>query len=351
MDFDDYLISAREKIISQLSQYCNAKRNDSLPPLLKEQKFIDSLEEFALRGKLLRGVLFLFTVEALGKRLESYHLDIACAIEFLHSALLIQDDIIDNDYERRGIETIFAKYEEIGKKIGAKNNYHYGISSAIVVADIAFFYAIDLISNCKKLLLPKVLKYYSDEVYKVVLAEGVDSVFGQTDKEPSQDDIEKVYLYKTARYTFSLPFELGVIVSGGDKSSQEKFSKLGELMGIIFQIKDDELGIFGNDEIGKPVGSDIRENKKTLIRSFLYQKSSPSDKKFLDSAFGNPELSSEQILRIQQLYFDYKIKKMIDSRLEQIGSEIERISKMLPLNERYMLILKKLIEFNVNRTK
>lgn len=352
MEFKEYLELSRSRIVKHLKSYCYAKKHDNLPILFKEQKFIDSLEEFVLRGKLLRGSLFLMTIEGLGGKLNKTHLDTACAIEFMHSALLIQDDIIDNDYERRGDKTIFAKYEMHGKKIGALDNYHYGISSAIVVADVAFFYAVDLLAGFDGPLLSKIIKFYSTEVYKVVLAEGADSVFGQTKKEPTVDEIKSVYFHKTARYTFSLPFEMGVLFTKGNERTRENLSRLGELVGIIFQIKDDEIGLFGEEkEIGKPTGSDIRENKKTLIRYYLYEKASVGEKKILNNCFGNNNLSKKDLEKVKEIYKKHRIQKIIDKQINEIMTEVWKLYKVLPFDKKYMKILKGLLEFNLSRSK
>lgn len=351
MDFKQYLDSSRVKIEKNLTKFLNTKKSEKLPKFFKEQKFVESLEAFVLGGKLLRGTLFLLTLEGFGKKIEKKHLDIACAIELTHSSLLIQDDIIDNDTIRRGSKTIFSKYEEEGGRIGTFNAYHYGISSAIVVADLAFFYALELLSNYKESNLSEMLNKYAHEISMVVMAEGADSLLGQTSRQPDKDQINSLYLYKTARYTFSFPFELGALLSKASKKQIKDLGKLGELMGIIFQIKDDEIGLLGEEkEIGKPVGGDIKENKKTLIRLYLYKKASPKQKRVLNNLFGNQNIKAQDIENIKKMYKELKVNQDLDKEVDTLMKKAKTIYDNLSIRKEYKNLLKELLEFNLSRS-
>ncbi len=351
MTFKEYSIQSRERIKNHLVSFMDEKRNENLPAIFKEQRLIDSLESFALRGKLIRGTLFLLMCEAFGTKINRETLNIACAIEIMHSSLLIQDDVIDNDLTRRGAKTIFAHYSDEGERIGAFDAYHYGISTAIVAADVAFFFAIELISSFNSPSLSALLKYYAHEVYLVSLAESADSIFGQTSIEPAKEDIYAVYKYKTARYTFSLPFEMAAIVSGGKGGQQKELGSLGELAGIIFQLKDDEIGLFGDEAlIGKPVGSDIRENKKTLIRALLYEHADESDRQVLDTCFGNTKGGNDQTEIVRNIYKKYKIGNYIDKEIQQLMDRVWEMYNRLEIDAEYKSLVKELLEFNLSRS-
>lgn len=349
--FKSYLDDARSEISNHLSSYCKTKKAETLPAIFKEQGLIDSLEQFALRGKLIRGTLFLLIVESLGVKRDNAILDMACAIELMHSALLIQDDIIDRDKTRRGAKTIFAYHEEEGERLGALDPYHYGISTAIMVGDVAFFFAFDLLTSYQDTKLGALLRFYAHEVYLVCLAESADSLFGQTKREPSREDIYAVYTYKTARYTFSLPFEMASIVGGASDKTRKSLATMGEMIGIIFQLKDDEIGLFGDAEIiGKPVGSDVRENKKTIIRHLLYEAANDSDRKILDSCFGNNDAGVSEVEKVKELYVQYKIGETINAEIESIMNTVWPLYESLEINQSEKLLLKELLEFNLRRT-
>jgi geranylgeranyl diphosphate synthase type I len=350
MTFQEYSKKTKNLISENLKDFLSQKKREELPQVFKEQKIIESLEEFSTRGKFIRGTLFLLTCEMFGVRLNKELLNIATALEFTHSGLLIQDDIIDNDYIRRGGDTIFAKYIDRGKSIFAFHPYHYGISTAIVVSDAAFFFAMELLSSFKNSTLGELLNFFSHEIYFVSVAEGIDSEFGQTPKNPSQDDIYAVYKYKTARYTFSLPFGLAGIAVKGKTSEINKLEKLGEYAGIIFQIVDDELGIFGEgNTIGKPIGSDIRENKKTIIRHLLYEYAKDEDKKTLDKYFGNAKISEEDLKNIKRLIEKYEVSNEIENIKNKLMEKVWKLFEDLNVEKNYKLILKQFLEFNIER--
>ena len=264
---------------------------------------------------------------------------------------MIQDDIIDNDYMRRGGKTIFASYEDKGKSLGATEAKHYGISIAMMVADVSFYLAMELISGVESQSVGKLIAYLSKEIKTVALAEGIDSEFGQTPEEAAIDEIYSVYKYKTARYTFSLPFVLACIISEKQESIKNEFEELGEYIGTIFQMKDDVIGILGDENvIGKPVGSDIRENKKTLIRSLLYEKVDSDERKMLNEAFGNADLTMLQMSSIRNLISKYKIVELLDQDIENIMVNVWRIFNNLEGEKNQKEILKNLLEFNLRRS-
>lgn len=350
MTFQEYSASSRNLIEENLKQFLHLQKEE-IPQSLQKQGIIDSLEEFVFKGKLIRGTLFLLTVELLGQKITKDHIHIACAIELIHSSLLIQDDIIDNDYMRRGGKTIFALYEEKGKSVDAIDAKHYGISIAILAADVSFYLAMELVSDLKLSSVGQLIRYLSQEIKTVALAEGIDSEFGQTPEEATIDEIYSVYKYKTARYTFSLPFVLACIVTGTDESTNNEFEELGEYIGTIFQMKDDIIGLMGDEkEIGKPVGSDIRENKKTLVRALLFEKADESERKFLDESFGNADLTLNQLSRIRDLILKYQIVELLDKDIDMIMEKSWKIFDNLKVDEQQKEILKSLLEFNLSRS-
>ncbi len=351
MSFTDYLEKAKVLIQEQLRQFLSEKKREDIPESFKRQKAIESLEEFVLRGKLIRGTLFLLAVEYFGVQISEKHIKVACAIELVHSALLIQDDIIDNDAIRRGEKSIHTKYRDIGRHVKASDPSHYGVSIAIVISDIAFFLAFELLSSFEESTLGSLLRFYSHEIYLVALAEGIDSEFGQTEIEPTEDDIYSVYHYKTARYTFSMPFVMAGVVSSASSETVKQLEKIGELAGTIFQLKDDVIGIFGSEEvIGKPVGSDIRENKKTLIRVLLYKMCDEDERKKLDMSFGNPNMTNTQLEEVVVLAKKYSIEEIINEKIKKIADEQNELFEKLPDDEVYRNVFADLLVFNLKRT-
>ena len=230
------------------------------------------LLDFALRGKMVRGGLLLLGHEMHaaggGRAAPRPVLRAAAAMEIIHSSLLIHDDIMDNDRLRRGGRTIFAQYEQAGRRARAVDPAAFGRSMGICAGDVGYFLAWEILSGLAVDAERKVelLALVSRELSYVGLAQMQDVAFSAFPRIPSRDDVLALYIYKTARYTFALPLMAGALIAGAPAAERRRLCELGERLGVIFQVRDDELGIFGSEaETGKPVGSDIREGKKTLL--------------------------------------------------------------------------------------
>lgn len=350
MTFQEYSAKSKETILQNIKRKLSEVNSSDEVLLFKNMSLLENLEAFATKGKFVRGTLFLMTAEMFSLEITDQLIDIASAIELVHSGLLIHDDIIDNDLTRRGDKTIYATYIERGDKESAKDTHHYGVSMGLVVGDISFFTAMSFLSSAGS-ELPSLLKLLSDEIRMVCLAEAADSELGQTPREANKEEIHAVYKHKTARYTFTLPFVMAGIIAKADSQSLRSIEQLGELAGIIFQIKDDEIGLFGDEEkIGKPIGSDIREDKKTLIRAMLLERASEEDKEFLKTAFGNQNITNEEIGRVIEIGRRNEIPRVLHEEITEIMKKVWELFDSLQVREEYKNLLKELLEFNVNRS-
>lgn len=349
MNFKELIADKRELIQKNLKDYIS-EQSKNIPESFLELNAFSSIDKFVSNGKLVRGSLYLLTVEILGGKISQKHIDVACAIELMHSSLLIHDDIIDNDFIRRGNDTVFSMYIKRGKKKKTFNPSHYGISMGIVVGDIGIFSAMHLVSKYNDKKLSDILMFYARELVLVALAEGKDVELGQAPTEPSLDDIYDVYRYKTARYTFTMPYVAAAITQNADKKTIKLLDKLGETTGIVFQIKDDELGIFGDEKtIGKPVGSDIRENKKTVVRHLLFKKADLKTKKYLEKVFGAKSILFKDIEEVRKLIVNLGIKEEIGAIVDNLSGESLQIIESLKIDEIYKEKLRELVYFNKQR--
>lgn len=265
---------------------------------------LERLKGYVLRGKLIRGALVFLGYDAVDgdpARRDAACLPAAAAMELTQSFLLIHDDIMDKDEVRRGVPSLHRQYREYAKGRDVSDPDHLGLSLGICVGDVAVFLAMELLAMAEAAAggLPPgtFLGTYARELNLVGLAQMDDVFFGQASEEPSVDRVVQVYRFKTGRYTFSLPLALGAILSGGDDARQSALARFGEELGVVFQIKDDEIGIFGDDEhIGKPGGSDISANKKTVFRQLLISRGAPAATMEL---FGKASLTPEEVSSVR----------------------------------------------------
>ncbi|HOJ50050.1 MAG TPA: polyprenyl synthetase family protein [Spirochaetota bacterium] len=302
---------------------------------------IDSLEKiknFSINGKLIRGALICLIEDKIKGSYSENSIKTSVAIELLQSGLLIHDDIMDNDDIRRGQTSIHAQYRN--KYQNSKNPQKLGESLGICLGDICFFLSFDILSKIpKKEIMKEIITLFSKEMITVGLAQMQDIYFSEVyNIDPQYEDIINLYKYKTARYSFSLPLIAGAYISE-IKDEIPTLSILGEKIGILFQIKDDYIDLFSStEEIGKPVGSDIINEKKTII--FYYLKEELKVKNLSDYTI------KEIKEIIEQKGINKKIQKIVDNLLKEINNIIENISNESLKNE-----LKKVSQFVIERKK
>lgn len=195
-------------------------------------------------GKLLRPMILLLTAKACGEITEDT-VRFAAAIELLHNATLMHDDVADESAERRGRPTVVSLL---------------GPSAAVLVGDFWLARAVELVigSNRHSRVASLLSKTLTD------LSEGE---MLQLEKASSADTDEQTYYRIIYCKTASLFEAAAAAAADSVGASDELFEaacKFGRYMGIAFQIKDDILDYAGTEELGKPVGIDLKEQKITL---------------------------------------------------------------------------------------
>ena len=350
MKLTDYFDKHKEIISKHLTTFLEERRKNS-PDNVTDHYY--RLSDFTIRGKMLRGIFVILAFEAYGGKVNENVLNAAAAMEMAQASFLIHDDIMDRDLLRRGRDTSFAQYIEEGKIQKVRNPEFYGQSMGIVSGDLTILMSYELLSLSSGVtkISNNIVTLAAREMQNVALGQFMDYVFGQTHSEPSEDQILTMYEYKTGGYTFALPFIIGALLAGANDREIAQLNKMGRYLGTIFQIKDDEMAIFEDEEkIGKPVGSDIRENKKTLIRCLLYKKATNEESRFLDSCFGNQKITQQNIKELQDVIIKYHIRDEIHERVENLSQKALQIIQTFNIVPEYNLLFKELEHYNKTRS-
>ncbi len=314
---------------------------------------IDKLHSFTKGGKGVRGGLFMISASLFGYTDKKRVLDIAAALEILQASLLIHDDIMDNDFLRRGNPSLFAQFIPVGEKLNASSPEQYGKSMAICIGDIGFFIAMDI---CHKALeghtrKSELIQLLHKELIIVGLAQMDDVTFAAGTKMPTVEDILRMYLYKTAHYTFSLPLSLGALMGNMSNETIVKIEQLGEYIGLLFQIKDDQIGLYEPESIsGKPLGSDIRENKKTIIRLLLEQKMTQSEREILYALQLKDILTKNDVQIYLELIERYNVLQEIEQLVQKYHQKAESLLSQLDINAEGKAPLLELLSFVIKRS-
>jgi geranylgeranyl diphosphate synthase type I len=314
---------------------------------------------FCLKGKMIRGGLLVLGWEMHAGRHGSSRaprevLQAAAAIEVLHSSLLIHDDIMDNDRLRRGERTIFAQYEQAGRRVRATNPSAFGRSMGTCVGDAGYFIAVDALARLTLAAgrTASLIALVSRELTYVAVAQMQDLAFAAAPRIPSRDEVLSLYLYKTARYTFSLPLMAGALMAGASAELQRKLGDLGERLGVIFQVRDDEMGIFGSEkQTGKPVGSDIREGKKTLLYLELLRRAQGSRRRELTSLFGKTDVTPAQSRKVREAIETLGARRTMQELAEGLAEEARSIISSLSLPVEHARILNEICDGSLLRKR
>lgn len=317
----------------------------------------DRLVPFITGGKMLRGGLVLFGFGMSGKKSTPDAVRLAAGVELIHSALVIHDDIMDQDKLRRGQPTISAQYARLAKTKKLALTQHTGESLALCAGDLGFFIATKLLTEVKFSNRTRgVISLVGDIISEVCVAQMQDVWWGSAPPRavaglgPSVYEILSMYKYKTGRYTFSLPLIMGATAGGAAAITLRQLEKLGEYLGIMFQIKDDEIGIFGNEKItGKPVGSDIKENKKTIWQVLLWKQAGPSERRKLKNIFGSERILKKDIGYVRRLIKTRGVSSQVTKYMDSYARRARQLIENMKIAPAYEKILLELIDYNLNR--
>lgn len=306
---------------------------------------------YSTQGKLIRGALVFLAAKLYGFEQHDDILQTATAVEILHSSLLIHDDIMDQDDYRRGQLSIHAQYTKEAKYLNRPDPAQKGMSFGICTGDIGFFMAMELLTKIQSERKQAIMRTVSEELAIVGLAQMQDVMpFGKD--ALTIDDIVQVYKLKTGRYSISLPLILGAILAGADEESITLLETYGECVGIVFQIVDDRLGLFGTiTETGKPIGTDIRDDKKTIYRALLFNKANPKDLHIIQRLYGKQQLTLDDINVVKSFMETYGIEADVIKLRDTYRKKALECVARLPVTEKDKTILSDLVTVLENRTK
>jgi geranylgeranyl diphosphate synthase type I len=355
MNAKEYLKQYKAEVESLLSDYFKEKKESfkKVDPLAEEA--VKILEKFTMSGgKRIRPAMvyygFLLGGGEVTKENRQDILRASMSIELVHSFLLIHDDIIDRDAKRHGVATVHEHYKEIARKLFPNTDKeHFGNSMAIIVGDLAASMANEILfeSNFPPEIILEALKQLQKVVYTTIPGEMLDVVM-EARGTATEQEILRMHEGKTAFYTFEGPLQLGVLLS--DNSSQRLLRDISEYsmaVGKAFQIRDDVLGVFGDEKkLGKPVGSDVIESKQTLLVTKILENGSKEQKATMKSLLGKSDLSSFELETFREIAVETGALDYSNELSKKLSEEsFEVLSRIDSKNEEGKDFLRKISEY------
>ena len=218
-------------------------------------------------GKRLRPLLVLLCAKACGYQ-GDHHVKLAAVIEFLHTAMLLHDDVVDESDLRRGRETV---------------NAAWGNAPSVLVGDFLHSRAFEMMVDIGNIRVMQILSRATN-----VIAEGEVQQLSFI-RNPATTEIE--YLEIISRKTamlFQAAAHAGAVLAGADEKTEHALRDYGLHLGIAFQMVDDQLDYLGTpEELGKNIGDDLAEGKVTLPLIVAMRNGQPDQKAFVENAIRN----------------------------------------------------------------
>jgi octaprenyl-diphosphate synthase len=279
------------------------------------------------KGKRIRPLILLLSAKSNGyKKFE--HIELAAIVEFIHTATLLHDDIIDNSKLRRGKTTV---------------NNIWGNSATVLIGDFLYSKAFQMISKSDKKII-NLLSTASN-----IIAEGeIQQLVNRNNIYISEEIYLDIIKKKTATL-ISCSSQIGCMLSIEDLTIVEKYKNYGLHLGMAFQIIDDILDYCSSkDKLGKNIGDDIRSGSLTLPIIHLLKFGDKKDKNLVKNMICNKKNFYENFLLLKKsLYYNGSIKFSFNMAVKEIRKSLLALNG-LKENE-YLLSLKKLSKLLLER--
>lgn len=256
-------------IIQPISADMDAVNSVIRRQLYSDVPLVNQIAEYIISagGKRIRPVLVLLVANAHGYR-GTHHHDLATVVEFIHTATLLHDDVVDESSLRRGRKTA---------------NALFGNAASVLVGDFVYSRAFQMMVSVQNMRVMQILADATN-----VIAEGeVLQLLNMHDPDVTEERYLQVIRSKTAKL-FEAAAQLGALIADAPEEAIEAAAEYGRSLGTAFQLIDDVLDYSGNaTDIGKNVGDDLREGKPTLPLIYLMQHGSPEQRQLVRACIEN----------------------------------------------------------------
>ena len=260
----------------------------------------------------------------------------AAAIEVFHSFTLIHDDIMDKADVRRGVPTVYRKWNE---------------NTAILSGDVMSIESYKMIAKAPAKCLPAVLELFSKTAAEVCEGQQYDMDFEDLDQVPMEDYMKMIGL-KTA-VLIACSAKMGALIAGASEKDADLLYKFGYALGLAFQIADDWLDTFGDPAVfGKAIGGDILNNKKSWLLTRAIEKAGTAR---LAEALAMPIVTDEEkaakIAAVKAIYEELEISKEALSEIKRLHDESMEYVNMLGIGNVRTEMLNRYADMLLGRRK
>jgi len=257
-------------------------------------------------------------------------LDAASALELFHAAALVHDDIIDRSETRRGRLASHSQFRDLHRTSHFRgDSSHFGISAAILLGDLLQSWADESFQKGLNALTNREAARAARDLFnrmrtEVAVGQYLDVLEEQyevfAEHQIQLERSTRVLIYKSAKYSVQAPLLIGAAMAGANDEQLRTLADFGLPVGVAFQLRDDVLGVFGNEAVtGKPTGDDLTEGKRTVLVTLAREALPPGPQRVFDDLHGTPDLDPEQIQMMQGTIHDTgardRVERMISGNI------------------------------------
>lgn len=298
MQTNEQLLAAIENYLAQ----CES-------PAEPERLYAPITYSMAGGGKRLRPMLLLLACGLYTDDIRSA-LPAAAAVETFHNFTLLHDDIMDHAAVRRGKPSVYAKW---------------GQNAAILSGDAMLICAYRLLAQSSEAQLPELLKVFNEMALQVCEGQQYDMDFENKPKVSVVEYMHMIELKTSVLLAGSTV--IGAMLGGAPEEDRRKLRRFATELGLAFQLQDDLLDSYGDERLGKAIGGDILEGKKTYLMITAMSHAGEPDREVLRSTAKNPKLTdAEKIAAVKAVYDRYDIPRLTE---QQISIRFDRALTLL----------------------
>lgn len=292
----------------------------------------EALQQATEGGKRVRPLLFSSVHTALGGTWTEAAAQIAAALELLHTALIVHDDVIDGDDLRRGRPNVAGAFAASARAGGASPERArvYGDAAAILAGDLALAGVVRLIALCgaPAPVVRRLLDLLDDALHVTAAGELADVRLSVQQAASTQETL-LMSGGKTAAYSFQLPLQMAAVLAGSDEETLDRLGLFGWLLGTAFQLRDDLHGMFDEtNRTGKPALSDLREGKETALIAFA--RTTPEWEQ-IATYVGRPAISEEETATVRELLERCGARAAVESTACELAEQAAHAVAGLPV--------------------
>jgi octaprenyl-diphosphate synthase len=296
--------------------------------LSSKEALVENISEYLLGagGKRVRPVLTLLMSKICGYT-GKHHIFLAAAVELIHAATLLHDDVIDESSTRRSKPTA---------------NFQWGNKASILVGDFLFSQSFKLMVQSESIEALKSLSSASS-----VIAEGEVMQLAKLYESRMllTEEYEEIASAKTAAL-FGASAHVGAIISGQSLEVQNAAKRYGQILGLMFQVKDDMLDYFADSRItGKNTADDLTQGNVTLPVIFAYNSANDNDKKNLENYFFMSDDRAANFDSVVEILRKYSVENQIELYLHNLENEAHKQINIIPESIEYKVYLTELLDY------